>query len=297
MNKIIPILLLISIVGNVIGLFFAYQFLNLRRQVNYLQGQMRDASKVIGNLTDQVEQNMSTRLLFLHHSVGKGILYEGGLKDSLAQLGIAARGATYGDEIGQATDICDWTPKFQTDMERIFTFKAHPNLYYTDGKSNDIVMFKSCYPNSHVEAEESGPGNPTDKKRTAENYKAAFAAIGQQMRKYPSKLFIYLTYPPMAAPETTPEAAKRGREFNTWLISEFQPAYAKESGLKNFIVFDLFDVLADDNNVLKDAYRRENPKDSHPNLTGNKEAASRFMAFFRPLWNEWQAGRNVTATK
>lgn len=288
MNKIIPILLVISVVGNIIGLFFAYQFLTLRRQVNYLQSQLRDASRVVSYLTDLTEQNMPVRMIYLHHSVGKGILYDGGLKDSLAQLGIAAKGATYGDEIGQATDICDWTPKFQTDMQRIFTFKAHPNLYYTDGKTNDVVMFKSCYPNSYIESEGSGAGNATDKKRTTENYRAAFAAIGQEMRKYPEKLFIYMTYPPMAAPETTPEAAKRGREFNAWMINEFQPSYAKETGLGNFVIFDLFDILADSNNVLKDEYRRESPRDSHPNLKGNQEAAHRFMEFFRPVWAAWQ---------
>ncbi|MEW6050269.1 MAG: hypothetical protein AB1644_04305 [Candidatus Zixiibacteriota bacterium] len=296
MNKIIPIILAISIIGNLVGLFFAYQWLTMRRSVNYLQSQVRDASKVINYLTDITELNMPTRMVYLHHSVGKGFLYDGGLRDSLAQLGVAVKGATYGDEVGQNTDMCDWTTKFTADMQRIFMFKAHPNLYYTDGKTNDIVMFKSCYPNSYVESEGSGAGNPTDKKRTTENYKAAFASISKEMQKYPDKLFVYMTYPPMAAPETNPEAAKRGRAFNQWLMGEYLPSYKKETGLDNFVIFDLFDILADSNNVLRDEYRRENPKDSHPNLKGNQEVARRFMEFFKPVWVAWQK-QGVQAVK
>lgn len=291
MNKILIVLLAISIIGNAIGLYYAYRYIKVSRRVEGLNETIVSAGRMVGALTDRLETNYNKRMIFLHHSVGKNILDQGGLRDSLMSMGIFVKGATYGDEIGNRTDICDWTPKFTTDFKRILTFKNHPNQYYTDGRENDIVMFKSCFPNAYVESEGSGSGDPTSPQRTIANYKAAFAELTKEFRKYPNKLFIYLTYPPLAPSETTPEAAMRAREFNAWLQDEYLPQYQKETGLKNFYVFDLFDVFADESNALRKEYLREDVRDSHPNELGSKDAAQKFMTFFRPIWSEWESTR------
>jgi hypothetical protein len=293
MNKIFAIVLVFSIVG----LFFTYHFWQLKRQVNRLQSTVRESEKTIAALTDITEKDCASRIVFLHHSVGKGILVEGNLRDSLRQMGIAVKGMTYGDSIGQYTDMCNWLPKFQNDMKGILQFQNHPNVYYADGRANDVVMFKSCYPNSDIDADDSGPGDPSSTKRTIANYKAVFAGLAGEMPKYPSTLFVYMTIPPLVPLETTPENAGRARAFTIWLKGEFLTTYYKESGLRNLVTFDLFDVLADQNNVLKAEYRNDNPRDSHPNVLGNREAARRFLEFYRPVWTAWQSRTDTASVK
>lgn len=299
MNKIIAVLLIISLIGNIIGLYFAYRFLKFKGRIENMQESLDDAAKIISDLTDKVEANVSKRMVFLHHSVGKGILQQGGLRDSLLAIGISVKGATYGDEVGQFTDMCHWSPKFANDFDRILDFKNHPNVYYQDGRSNDIIMFKSCFPNSFITGEGSGPGDPTSRERTLQNYKASFAELGKVFRQHPDRLFIYMTFPPLTTAETNPEAAKRAREFNNWLLSKFLPQYRQESGLDNFQIFDLFDILADSDNVLRREFHRDNEHDSHPNETGNKIVAQKFMEFFRPVWNQWEnkSGTQAAAAK
>ncbi len=63
--------------------------------------------------------------------------------------------------------------------------------------------------------------------------------------------------------------------------------------MRNFAIFDLFDVLADGENVLRAEFCPPDNQDSHPNEMANKVAAVRFLEFFKPLWNEWQQGTAV----
>ena len=76
-------------------------------------------------------------LLFIHHSCGGQLLapegpeherarciYEthpngGGLRGRLEKQGYEVHEASYGSEIGEATDLFDWLPKFQAKMERL----------------------------------------------------------------------------------------------------------------------------------------------------------------------------------
>mgnify|MGYP001818909041 CR=1 FL=1 len=204
-------------------------------------------------------------------------------------MGIVVKGATYGDEIGEKTDINDWLPKFQKDMNRILSFKAHPDRYYSDTTTNDIVMFKSCFPNSNIVGDGALPGNPISTERTLANYKTAFEQIGGEMSKYPERLYVYVTAPPLVPESTTPENAARAIEFNSWVTDEYLPKYESENGHSNFVVFDLFRVLADEMGYLKESYRRSRPGDSHPNPEANKSAAVAFMQFFEPVWERWQA--------
>ncbi len=288
MNKLLTILLIISIIGNFIGVFVLYKYFAAKRSIGYVRDDLQRTNDRVEDLTEVLDRLYSKRMVFLHHSVGRGILYEGGLRDSLLQMGILVKGATYGDEIGQKTDINDWLAKFQKDMNRIVSFKAHPDRYYSDNTTNDIVMFKSCFPNSNLTAEGQEPGDPLSTEKTMANYRATFEGLAPEMHKYPDRLFIYITAPPLVPESTTVENAQRAAEFNRWLISEYLPQYEKEQGTSNLVIFDLFRVLADENGNLKQSFRRPAAGDSHPNIDGNKAAARAFMEFFRPVWEKWQ---------
>jgi len=288
MNRILLIILIISIIGNIAGLFFAYKYFMAKRQIARVENNLNNSSQSLESMKNVLESKLSTRLLFIHHSVGKGFLFEGGLEDSLLKNGIIVNHATYGDEIGEETDFCHWLPKFKNNMDRILTFNSHPEIYYNDGRSNDIVMFKSCFPTSNIAADGSELGDPGSIEQTMANYKAVFLNLKDEFRKHPKKLFIFMTSPPQVSAHTTPDKTTRNRMFNQWLISEFVPSYQTETGLSNFKVFDLFDILADQNNILKEQYSRGRQGDSHPNEKANKEVVRNFLEHFLPIISDWE---------
>lgn len=296
MSKIPAWIFIISIIVNFMGLFICYRFFETKKALKFrLQG-FNTSNKSIDYLAGLLDKVYPYKMIFLHHSVGQGILIQGGLRDSLLEMGIFVRGATYGDEIGEQTDMCNWLPKFQDNMKQILGFKYHSNNYYSDDESNDIVMFKSCFPNSDITEEGSLPGDPFSRIRTLANYKATFEGLKEVIQRYPEKLFIYLTAPPLVRESTTPGNAGRAREFNAWLMREFLPRYGQELGVNNFFIFDLFDLLADKDNCLKQEFRQKNKNDSHPNLLANQTAATKLMEFLRPIWSAWTNRQNTQPT-
>lgn len=273
---LMTVITVIAMAGSALGLYVIYK---AHKQVNtmaQLSHQLESKQKAI----DAINQNQMKQLLFLHHSVGQGWLDQGELAESLLKNGIGVHDATYGDAIGEDTDMNHWVPKFANSMDKIFKFNYHPDVYYSDNRQNDIIMFKSCFPNSDIRADGSQPGNPTDPSKTIWNYKAVFAQLEKEFSKYPEKTFIYITAPPLVPNETTPKNANRAWEFNNWVKADFVNEYKNKTGLNNFLVFDFFDVLADSNNNLKADYRH-NESDSHPKSNGTKIATGMFMQFLK----------------
>src|SRR3954466_14133132 len=104
-------------------------------------------------------------LLFIHHSCGGQLLaavgteeargnciYDkhpngGGLRQRLSAEHYAVHEASYGSEIGEATDLFDWLPKFRTKMDKILSVELNDHPLPT-GVRNQVVVFKSCFPNS-----------------------------------------------------------------------------------------------------------------------------------------------------
>ena len=295
MNKILVALVVVLFLGCLVGLFIFKKYLSATQQINSLNRELKRSSETVGQLTELLGSQSQAKMVFLHHSVGRNILYTGGLQRRLLERGLFVSGATYGDEIGEHTDISDWLPKFRKEMEKILTFKSHPNQYYSDGTRNQIVMFKSCFPNSNIvdesAAEEDTKGSPN----TLANYQATFKAIKREMMRKGDSLFVYLTAPPLIAQKTTPENAARARRFNNWLINEYLVEYRSESEHDNFAIFDLFGFLAGPDNLLKKAYRVDKPSDAHPNDEASRLAAEAFVEFFMPLWEEWQRRKGAGA--
>lgn len=285
MTIIFALILVISLIGNLIGLYFFYRYIRLKRDAGYERDRL---NKTIQDLTAAVDRYLPDKMVFLHHSVGSNLLSQGGLRDSLLGMGIMVKSATYGDDVGNNTDICDWLPKFRRDLDKVIAFKMHPNLYYDDGTRNSIIMFKSCFPNSQITGDGTTPGDPASAEKTVANYKAVFGQLRDEIRKHGDKLFIYLTSPPLRKNLTTADNARRAQQFNRWLITECLPQYQKESGLDNWLVFDLSAMLADSDGFLKSDFCPLNPRDSHPNQAGSQQAAAELMKFFHPAWNRWK---------
>ena len=123
-------------------------------------------------------------ILFIHHSVGAQWLdtSKGQLRDSLEDpaqndCDFHVHDATYGDAIGDDTDVCHWVSKFENQMTEVLRFDRSVDVYYADpAEFNHIVMFKSCYPASDIESTGTPPGDPYSTEKTLWNYKAAFSS-------------------------------------------------------------------------------------------------------------------------
>jgi len=269
MNKVLLLLVVVLVLACACGFYLMKKNQDeQRRQISLMKRELRWSGEVSAELSELAGSRCPTKMVFLHHSVGRGILYAGGLQRMLFDRGIFVSGATYGDEIGQETDIPDWAPKFRDQMEKILTFKSHPDTYHTDGTRNEIVMFKSCYPNSDIGDESAASG------RTLPAFKAAFELLKAEMAARPETLFVYLTAPPQIEEKTTPENAARARQFNDWLLGEYLPAYHAEAAVDNLVIFDLFGLLAGEDNLLRAEYRTGKERDSHPNEEASRLAAA-----------------------
>jgi len=254
-----------------------------QRQVKHLQTRLAQQNLTIENMTTHLDKALGKSMVFLHHSVGHGLLTTGALQDSLLNMGIFVRSATYGDEIGQQTDINHWLPKFDNDLDRILSFKAHPNQYFEDDRTNDIIMFKSCFPNSGITSDGEGTADPISSEKTIANYQATFEALIKIFETQPDKLFVYMTSPPLNSGATTFDQAARSRKFNDWLVQK--ASELPESS--NFVVYNLFAFLSDDKGYLKSEYLLNSSTDSHPNARASQEAVGDFIRFFTPIWEKW----------
>jgi hypothetical protein len=249
-------------------------------------------------------------LLFIHHSVGGDWLAEpgsargdnsihqssprgGGLRALLEANNYVVHEASYGSRIGENTDICHWRRKFRDQMEEILRCE-HQDEMLPEGEKNEIVMFKSCYPNNWIAADGQPPGDSDDCDRTLANSEAAYRALLEIFRERPDTLFVAVTAPPLTRPvkprwmerakeilgrpDTVERVGRRARVFNNWLKDE-KAGWLKDYAGKNVVVFDLFDILTDYGPGDWSAYPTLAGKDSHPTRAGNEKATQAFVLF------------------
>lgn len=247
-------------------------------------------------------------LLFIHHSCGgqmlatigdeqgENCIYQahpngGGLRQALEEQGYKVNEASYGSVIGEHTDLFDWLPKFRTQMDRVLTTRYQDELLPA-GQHNNIVVFKSCYPNSNFVGEGSAPGNPAGPELTLANAKATMMALRAEFEKHPDVLFVYVTAPPLAPnvpaqplwkwlakkalgrAETEASYVARAhtaREFNDWVKNP--DGWLAGYGQLNVVIFDYFDVLTKHGVSDLLEYPTGEGYDSHPSSEGNEAAA------------------------
>lgn len=253
-------------------------------------------------------------LLFIHHSCGGQLLAPEGPEDGahciyrahpnggdaralLERAGYAVHEASYDSAVGDRTDLFDWLPKFRTQMDLILKTRLQDEVLAGTTR-NQIVAFKSCFPNSDFVGEGTEPGDPAGPELTLANAKATMRAVRAELARHPEVLFVYVTAPPLAprlpaAPlwkvlaktvlgrQMTDaqyrERARIARAFNDWMKdpSGWLDGYEH----KNVVVFDYFDVLTGEGASNNLRYATGDGYDSHPSTEGNRRAAAAFVPF------------------
>jgi hypothetical protein len=254
-----------------------------------------------------VEQHLG--LMFLHHSVGEQWLADpegvggnshangGRLRRALESNGYQVRDATYGSRLGEKTDLFDWLPKFTGHLDEVLR-TAHQDDLLPQGERSQIVLFKSCFPNSYFNAQGTEPGNPNGPDLTVANARASFRALLPIFARSPETLFVFVTTPPVVggplrerlgkvlvkrllgrplAAECLSQQARLAREFRDWIIAP--DGWLATYALKNVVVFDYYDVLTKHGSSLFLEYPSGDGRDNHPNRQGNQAATAEFVPF------------------
>ena len=240
------------------------------------------------------------KLVFIHHSCGENWLADdnGGLGKALDQNNYFVSDTNYGwgpHGIGDSTNITDW-PRWFTGDDREIYLQA---LYREGGQhapftrrrpdpggENQIVRFKSCFPNSNLQ------GRPADAPRRGEgltvaNAKAIYSGLLTYFESRPDKLFIAITAPPVQ----DPTHAANARAFNRWLVTDWLKTYPG----RNVAVFDFYNVLTGSSNhhrfqngriehvvaEKRDTLYYPSDGDDHPSHKGNRKAGPRAAWFTR----------------
>lgn len=285
--------------------------------------------------------NAPVKLIFIHHSTGGNWLADpgddqpaGGLGRALMENGYFVSATNYGwgpYDIGDRTDIVNWPEWFtglhrDTIMAAVYQesgqnfggFGEWPRLATDPGGENEVILFKSCFPNSNLYGSPTDPplSEPTDE-MTVANAKAVYNDILTYFATRQDKLFVVITAPPLADwdypddPELTPvQRAANARAFNDWLVNDWLAGYAYD----NVAVFDYYNVLtsnggdADTNDagqpegnhhrwwndaiqhvqsVLND-FAAYPSGDSHPTSAGHQKATAEFVPLLNVYYERWK---------
>ncbi len=251
----------------------------------------------------------TVKLIFIHHSTGENWLRDdyGGLGLALSQNNYFVSDTNYGwgpDAIGDRTDIPDWVEWFASDatpryMDALFN-ESGQHADYTrsvsdPGGENEIVVFKSCFPNSALEGDPHDPPDPAGWLSVG-HVKYVYTEILQYFGARPDKLFVVITAPPLS----DGTYAENARAFNNWLLNDWlrENNYA----LNNVAVFDFYNVLTSPGahhrfrngrveHVIGDKNTLHYPSaDDHPSARGSQKATGEFVPLLNVFYHRWQGG-------
>ncbi|MHB9112059.1 MAG: hypothetical protein ACYC4D_05465 [Thermoleophilia bacterium] len=285
------------------------------------------------------------RLVFIHHSVGENWLddSQGGLAATLMQNNYFVSDTNYGwgppdadagsENIGDHTDIGYWYnwfagPNSPTYMKTLYaesgqnTASPYSRLASDPGGENEIVMFKSCFPNSNLGGSPNDPPaegqnllrgqSSGEAVHTVQNARGIYKDLLEYFATRQDKLFIVVTAPPLIESETTPEAAANARAFNRWLVNDWLEDYPYQ----NVAVFDFYNVLTtnggtpevSDSGISGGNHHRYSPEldaieyvtgqgsdfsaygsgDSHPTAAGVQKATDEFIEILNISYHVWK---------
>lgn len=309
---------------------------------NEVLGVPEDPAAVIPSSLNPALPPAPVKLVFVHHSTGENWITDGNgnLGQALTAANYFVSDTNYGwgpadadvgsGTIGDHTDIGHWYnwfagPHRDTYMTSLFAESGQHSSYTrmgTDpGGANEIVMFKSCFPNSAL------AGNPGDAatsganplrgqdagsaRMTVANVKGIYNDLLPYFAAHQEKLFIIVTAPPLDSGATNASQAANARAVNNWLVDSWLAGYPHN----NVAVFDFYDVLTSNGgnantNDLGQAggnHHRYNAGviehitsaginysaytaggDSHPTSAGSLKATGEFVTWLNVVYNRWQ---------
>jgi hypothetical protein len=234
---------------------------------------------------------------------------DGGLAHALQENNYFVSDTNYGwgpDGIGDSTDIPSWLIWFRGDesaryTQALFT-EYNQNAPYSrfiddPGGENQIIMFKSCFPNSELGGQPDDPAGDYED-WTVAGAKYVYNDLLNYFRTRPDKLFVVITAPPVS----DSSYAENARAFNLWLVNDW--LQENNYGLNNVAVFDFYNILTGPDNHhrfvngaiehihasgMDTLYYPSSPGDDHPAEAGNRKATQEFVPLLNVFYHLWQS--------
>jgi hypothetical protein len=229
-----------------------------------------------------------TNVIFLHHSTGRNLIDQGGVRERFTAAGYDFWDHDYNptglrNPAGGYTGYSYSVPGDNTDpdgLAEIFGQRVYglPLNALSGLLQHEVIAFKSCFPASQITSDEQ-----------LAQYKAWYLGMRDVMDQHPDRVFIVMSPPPLNPAATDAGAAARARVFAEWLQSD---EYL--TGHPNVFAFDFFGHLAEDDptapdhNMLRAAYRPEG-EDSHPNQLANEAVGPLFADFVMKAADAYKA--------
>jgi hypothetical protein len=284
----------------------------------------------------------TVKLVFIHHSCGNNWLDDGNgnLGANMGDNNYYISDTYYDwgpDNIGSYTDIGHWWSWFRGEDSITYTnalyTTTNQHATYTrpmtdPGGENEIVMFKSCYPNSNLMGNPDDPPTTEDNPlrgqaasssyHTVGNAKGIYNDILEYFQTRQDKLFVVITAPPVL----DDTYADNARAFNNWLVNDWLTDYPHH----NVAVFDFYDVLTtnggdynsndyglptgnhhrvvtttipitvehitdgDDDGSPNTLEYPTGGSNNHPSPAGNQKATGEFVPLLNVYYNCWKHG-------
>jgi hypothetical protein len=269
-------------------------------------------SPILAQTDDPTPPSQPVKLIFIHHSTGENWLTDGygNLGRELGKANYFVSDTNYGwgpNAIGDRTDIPNWEEWFSSDntylyMEALFSESGQNSSYTRNlsdpGGGNEIILFKSCFPNSDLY------GNPDDPpgtygEMTVSGAKYVYNTILTYFATRPDKLFVVITAPPLSDRTN----AANARAFNNWLVEDW--LVDNNYTLNNVVVFDFYNILTGRNahhwwhdGQIERLVGRSNTLaypsgDDHPSEAGSQKATGEFIPLLNVFYHRWAAGTQV----
>ncbi len=231
-------------------------------------------------ITANGQQNYRSGI-FLHHSTGANIWGPNGSSTDVPEqmnLYNIAHGYTGGDAVTMTeTWFPQWSDNEWNTWHTIFE-ADDPEVISGYYSWNPIIMIKSCFPSSNIEAIGSDEDTLNPWYKTIANYKWHWRHIVREMENHPDNFFVIWTNAPLEWYSTNPTEAAYSDWFCTWakdtLSANLDPVYGAFPS--NVYVFDFFHKLADASGFLP-AYYAAGPWDSHPNAAATALVAPQLV--------------------
>jgi len=271
------------------------------------------------------------KLVFIHHSTGEAWLADehGGLGLALRDNDYFVSDTNYGwgpEAIGDSTDIGHWwswfrSPGSPTYMSALYAESgqncSYSRLESDPGGPNEIVVFKSCFPNSDLlgSAAATPPpiaSNPLKGQAaggedfTVANAKGIYKDLLTYFAAHQEKLFVCVVAPPIQSPQIP----ANGRALADWLVNDWLAGYAAG----NVFVFDFYNVLtsrsggaASDVGLAGGNHHRvwngqvqhktddgvnylmyPSGGDDHPSAAGDRKATAELLPLLNNAYNTWK---------
>src|SRR5579883_1123726 len=142
-------------------------------------------------------------------------------------------------------------------------FREEPTLELLTRNYN-VVVFKHCFPVSNIGPDKTPDVN--DDYRSLANYKLQYLAMREKFHQFPKTRFIVWTGAAQVEPRTTPDEAKRAREFFDWVRQEWA------TQASNIFLWDFYGLQTEGQLYFQPQYA-VSPENSHPNESFSRSVA------------------------